>query len=144
MVESKDMPKAKEIVKSCIYASLATCDNGQPRVRPVSVFMVDKMSFLLATFSGSRKSVQMRHNPKVELCFVDSHHRQVRVAGTASLVNSVEEKGRLMKEYLDPAMWGSFFKGPEDPNFALFRIVPEQVEWMEQGQIKYNSVDLGE
>jgi len=142
MAEIKDIQKVKEIVKSCIFASLATSDKGQPRVRPVSVFMVDDLSFLVATFAKTRKVAQLLGNPKVELCFVDANHRQVRVAGIASAVDSIEEKDRLMQKYLDPKMWQRFFKGPEDPNFILFKIAPRQVEWMEQEQIQYHQVEL--
>lgn len=143
MKKTDEIETVRAIVKSCVYGCLATCENGQPRVRPVSTFMNDDLSFFVAAFSKSRKVNQLTNNPKVELCFVDAHHRQVRVSGVARIVNSVEEKARLMKSYLDPKMWEQFLSGPADPNFSLFKIEPDQVEWMAEERIKYHRVDLG-
>ena len=144
MAESEDIKKVKEIIKSCAFACLATCDKGQPRVRPVSVFPCDDGTFLVATVTKTRKVAHIQANPKVELCYVDSGHRQVRIEGNAMVVDSIEEKGRLMKQYLNPQMWKGFFKGPDDPLFALYRIQPRKIEWMESGQVSYRSVDLKE
>jgi len=140
--EPGDLAKARAIINSCAYASLATCEGDQPRVRPVSVFSCDDGSFLVATVTKTRKVEQLKNNPKVELCFVDDRHRQVRIQGRAELVESIEEKGRLMKQYLSAAMWSQYFKGPDDPLFALYRIRPEHMEWMDSGQIFYRPVDL--
>ena len=82
------------IIKSCVYGDLATiCPiENSPRVRPVCAFLQDDLSLLIPSHSETRKIAELAANPKVEICFVDSEHWQVRVSGTAEEVRDASVK----------------------------------------------------
>jgi hypothetical protein len=65
-------------------------------------------------------------NPKVELGYLDEHHDQVRVTGTAVVVEdlavlqSIWEENPLLRNYL-----GSL----ENPDLIIYRITPQRVRF---------------
>ena len=103
------------IIKSCVYGDLATiCPvANSPRVRPVCAFLQDDLSLLIPSHSETRKIAELRANPKVEVCFVDAEHWQVRVAGTAEEVKDAAVKKELMETTLSPQLWHGFFPDGE-------------------------------
>ena len=67
----------------------------------------------------------------MEICFVDSEHWQVRVAGTAVVVEDASVKKELIETTLSPQLWHGFFPDAEaDERFVLYRIEPKSFEWM--------------
>ncbi|MCP4712753.1 MAG: pyridoxamine 5'-phosphate oxidase [Planctomycetes bacterium] len=72
--------------------SLATVDaSGAPSCRMVLLKEADKRGFTFYTNLGSRKALQLDVNPNVALCFHwKSLRRQVRIEGTAELVDDAE------------------------------------------------------
>lgn len=137
----EEMKQIRDIVAKCRWAALATCESGRARVRPVSAFLQEDFSLLVASFSQARKVAQLREESRVEVLFVDDAHAQVRFDGGASEITDVGEKRRLMDSTLSADMWKKYFSGPEDPNFALFRITPARIEWNRTGEVKYREVE---
>ena len=129
----------RRIISGCKYCDMATVDGDRPRVRPVSAFLQDDMTILIAAFAKSRKMAELARNPNVELCYVDGGHNQVRVSGTAEVIDDVAVKRDVMENNLPREMWEKFFSGPEDPNFGLVRIVPERFEWNSSGEVGYRT-----
>jgi len=73
--------------------SLATIDNGLPRVRGMLLFSADEKGIVFHTGSTRDLYRQIRENPNVELCFVDNAQmRQVRVSGRLEVVPGNEMK----------------------------------------------------
>src|SRR5216117_3044804 len=68
------------------FPDLATSDGDQPRVRPVSPVRTDGFTVYVANLRGYHKTLEIAANPKVELCYLDSHHDQVRITGVAEIV----------------------------------------------------------
>ena len=133
------------IIKSCVYGDLATiCPvENSPRVRPVCAFLQDDLSILIPSHSQTRKIEELRANPKVEICFVDAEHWQVRVAGTAVVVEDASVKKKLMETMLSPQLWRGFFPdGETDERFVLYRIQPRSFEWMKEWELSYRRVEL--
>ncbi len=61
-----------EIMRENAHAAhLATCDRGQPMVRPVSPIVEDDLTIWVVTFTSTRKVEQVKTNPKVSLAFVE-------------------------------------------------------------------------
>ncbi len=137
----------RRIIKSCVYGQLATvsADGTAPRVRPVCAFLQDDFSILVPSHKDTSKIEEIENNPNVELCFVDNEHWQVRLKGKAELVESIEEKERLMETTLSPKLWRGFFsEGPEDERYILYRVKPDSAVWMKEWELKYRTVDLSE
>ncbi|MHC4781060.1 MAG: pyridoxamine 5'-phosphate oxidase family protein [Planctomycetota bacterium] len=137
----EEVKEIRDIVEGCTWASLATCESGRPRVRPVSAFLQEDFSLLVASFSGARKVAQIREENRVEVLFVDGGHAQVRFDGEAVEIADVEEKREIMDSTLSADMWKKYFSGPEDPNFTLFRITASRIEWNRTGEVKYRVLD---
>src|SRR3954453_7855569 len=72
---------AQAVVKVDKFPYLATMDEDQPRLRPVSPVRTDGFTVYVANLRRYHKTGEIAANPKVELCYVDDHHDQVRIAG---------------------------------------------------------------
>ena len=84
------------IMNSNPVFSLATIDNGFPRVRGMLLFSADEKGIIFHI--GATRDVyrQIRENPNAELCFIDNQQmRQVRVSGMLEIVNDNEFKDMI-------------------------------------------------
>jgi general stress protein 26 len=135
-----------EIVRRSKYALLATIgvDGHTPRVRPVCAFLErdgDLSSLLIPTHARTRKIAEIEREPRIELCFVDDRHWQVRFDGVARGVADESVKLRLIETTLHPRLWRGFFPSAEkDENFILYRLVPEHCEWMKEWELDYRRI----
>src|SRR5215510_2987970 len=77
---------ALAVLKADRFPYLATMDSGQPRVRPVSPVRTDGFTVYVANLRSYHKTGEISANPKVELCYLDDHHNQVRITGLAEVV----------------------------------------------------------
>ncbi|HLU47177.1 MAG TPA: pyridoxamine 5'-phosphate oxidase family protein [Planctomycetota bacterium] len=131
------------IIERCVYGLLATVgvDGRSPKVRPVCAFLEDDFSILIPTHARTRKIQEIERNPRVELCFVDDRHWQVRFAGEVSIEHDTAVKKRLIETTLDRRLWRGFFPGEErDESFVLYRFIPESCEWMKEWELDYRRV----
>ena len=62
----------------------------QPRLRPVSPVKVDGFTVYVANLRGYGKTAEIAANPKVELCYLNADHDQVRITGVAEIVTDTE------------------------------------------------------
>jgi general stress protein 26 len=130
-----DEQKIVSIMKNnFLYASLATCDGDQPRVRTVSPIVEDDMSIWVTTRSTSKKVKQLRENPKTCLAFVEppDGDKAVTVIGEAQIIPDMEKKRRVWK--LAPFdLYEHFPDGPDSNDFCVLKIVIKRIEWREIG-----------
>src|SRR3954467_4672307 len=77
---------ALAVIRADRFPQLATIDGDQPRVRPVSPVRTDHFTVYVANLRGYHKTAEIEANPKVELCYLDDHHDQVRLTGVAAVV----------------------------------------------------------
>src|SRR5580765_7971725 len=77
---------ARAVVAADRFPHLATVDGDQPRVRPVSPVRTDGFTIYVANLRSYHKTVEIAANPKVELCYLDDGHNQVRLTGVAEIV----------------------------------------------------------
>src|SRR5256885_11121275 len=68
------------------FPQLATIDGDHPRVRPVSPVRTDGFTVYVANLRLYHKTIEIEANPKVELCYMDAGHNQVRLSGVAEIV----------------------------------------------------------
>ncbi len=86
--------------ETCLFAFLATTDGDQPQVCTVLPIVGDDLSIWVATFANSRKTKQIRQNPKICLAFVQhpSGDKTEIVTGEAEIVDNIEEKKRVRSQ----------------------------------------------
>src|SRR5690606_10431217 len=117
---------AAALVKKVRFPQLATVEADQPRVRPVSPVRTDEFTVYVANLKSYGKTSEIQANPKVELGYVDDDHNQVRITGTAEVVNDrnlleeIWKANRLLQHYL-----GSV----DNPELVVYRIVPSRVRY---------------
>ena len=63
-----------------------TIDGDQPRLRPVSPVRTDGFTVYVANLRSYHKTGEIAANTKVELCYLDDQHDQVRITGVAETV----------------------------------------------------------
>lgn len=132
---------AAELVRKNRFPLLATVDGDQPCVRPVSPVRTDGFTVYVANLKSYGKTAQIAANPKVELCYMDENHDQVRITGVAEVVSDralLEEiwrANRLLQHYL-----GSI----DNPELIVYRIKPARVRFMREWALEYHEVDFSE
>lgn len=143
-VDSARLPElAHTVIREAKFPMLATVDaENRPRVRPVSPVRVDPdFTIYIANLASYHKTEEIAANPAVELAYLAPGHDQIRISGRAenvtdpSLVDEIWAANPLLRQYL-----GS----PENPEFILYRIVPERVRFMREWALEYHEVPLPE
>lgn len=138
-----DPEKLRETALAVLAADrfpyLATIDGDQPRVRPVSPVKTDGFTVYVANLRIYHKTVEIAANPKVELCYLDPQHDQVRITGVAETVTDravlqeIWDANPLLRQYL-----GSL----DNPQLIVYRIVPRQVRFMREWSLDYFDVPV--
>jgi general stress protein 26 len=140
-IEFAELPAlARAVIQRAKFPQLATIDGDQPRVRPVSpVRMDDDFTIYVANLRSYGKTREIAANPKVELCYLDEQHDQVRITGRAEILadavilREIWESNPLLRRYL-----GS----PENPELVIYRIRPQWVRFMREWALEYHEVPL--
>jgi general stress protein 26 len=122
------------------FPMLASIDGDQPRLRPVSPVKTDGFTVYVANLRMYHKTQEIAANPKVELCYLDDGHNQVRLTGVAEviterpLLEEIWNANPLMRQYL-----GSI----DNPALIVYRIRPTHVRYMQEWALEYYEVPLG-
>lgn len=93
----------------------------------------------VANLRGYHKTAELAANPRVELCYLDGGHDQVRITGRAEVVTDRALLGEiwaanpLLRHYL-----GSI----DNPELIVYRIVPERVRFMREWALEYHEVPI--
>jgi general stress protein 26 len=131
--------RAREIVNKVRFPMLATMDGNQPRVRPVSPVRTDGFVVYIANLRSYSKTREIEVNHKVELCYLDDDHNQVRITGEAEIVSDrklledIWNANRLLQHYL-----GSV----DNPELVVYKINPVRVRFMLEWALNYYEVPL--
>jgi general stress protein 26 len=114
-------------------------DGDQPRLRPVSPVRVDGFTVYVANLKQYHKTGELEKNPKVELCYLDSDHNQVRITGVsevltdASILQEIWDSNPLLRNYLGER---------DNPNLIVYKIVPSHVRYMREWALDYYDVAI--
>ena len=138
-----DTSKLVELAQSTMARSpfpmLASVDRTRPRLRPVSPVGVKGFTVYVASLRSSHKTQELAENPAVELCYLDDGHDQVRIEGTAELVQDDVTRREIWDR--NPLL-RSFLVSIDNPEFMLYRIRPERVRFMREWALSYYEVPL--
>ena len=139
-INQEDLPAlAKACMRLAKFPMLATMDGDQPRLRPVSPVRVDGFTVYVANLRQYSKTRELAANPKLELCYLDTRHDQVRITGEAEvlddpvLLQEIWDDNPLLKHYLGK---------PDNPNLIIYKIVPMHVRFMREWALDYFDIEL--
>ena len=128
---------AEAVIQADRFPYLATIDGDQPRVRPVSPVKTEGFTVCVANLRSYHKTEEIEANPKVELCYLDDHHDQVRISGVAEIVTErnvlqeIWDANPLLRQYLGDI---------NNPQLILYRIRPTRVRFMREWALEYTEV----
>jgi general stress protein 26 len=131
--------RALAVIRADRFPHLATLDGDQPRVRPVSPVKTDRFTVYIANLRSYHKTAEIAANPNVELCYLDDHHDQVRLTGTAEVVTDaavlqeIWDNNPLLRQYLGRI---------DNPELILYRVRPVRVRYMQEWALTYYEVAL--
>ena len=133
------VPLAQRVIRRARFAQLATVEGDQPRVRPVSPVRVDGFVIYVANLRQYGKTREIAACPKVELCYLDEAHDQVRITGVAEVLTDAE----LLREIWDGnPLLRRYLGALENPALIIYRIVPVRVRFMREWALEYTEVPL--
>ena len=130
---------ALQVVQSDRFPYLATVDGDQPRLRPVSPVKTDQFTVYVANLRSYGKTAEIAANPRVELCYMNAEHDQVRITGMAEVVTDPQlleeiwEANPLLRQYLGTI---------DNPALILYRVNPARVRYMREWALEYHEVAL--
>jgi general stress protein 26 len=137
-IDPSELPAlARAVIQADRFPHLATMDGDQPRLRPVSPVRTDGFTIYVANLRAYHKTAEIEANPKVELCYLDEGHNQVRITGVAEtvterpLLQEIWDANPLLRQYL-----GSL----DNPALIVYRIRPLQVRYMQEWALEYYDV----
>lgn len=92
------MEEIYEFLKACGDYFLATCDDGQPRVRPFGIVNIYNGRLYIQTGKSKSVSRQLHKNPKLEICAMKDG-KWMRVEATAAEDDDREARVSMLEAY---------------------------------------------
>ena len=133
------MRRSQDVIRNAKFPQLATIDGDQPRLRPVSPVRVDGFTIFVANLRSYHKTAEIALNPKVELCYLDEGHDQIRITGIAEVLadratlEAIWEANPLLRKYLGTI---------DNPQLVIYRIRPTRVRYMQEWALEYYEVPI--
>jgi len=132
---------ALAIMQEAKFPMVATMDGDQPRLRPVSPVKTDGFVVYVASLRSSHKTGELERNNRVELCYMDEGHDQVRITGIAERVTDRAFIDELWESY---PLLRSYLGTPDNPEFMLYRIMPNRVRFMREWALDYHEIPIAD
>lgn len=131
--------RALSVIEADRFPYLATLDGDQPRLRPVSPVRTDRFTVYIANLRSYHKTGEIASNPKIELCYLDAHHDQVRITGVAEIVT---DRGLLQEIWDANPLLRQYLGSIDNPELVLYLIRPNRVRYMREWALEYHEVPL--
>jgi general stress protein 26 len=128
---------ARAVVQADRFPYLATIDGEQPRLRPVSPVRTDGFTVYVANLRSYHKTLEIQANPRVELCYLDDHHDQVRITGTAEVVT---DQKTLQEIWAANPLLRQYLGRIDNPDLIIYRVQPNRVRFMREWALEYHEV----
>lgn len=139
-VDPAEVPAlALATIKAAKFPMLATMDGDQPRLRPVSPVRTEGFTIYVANLRRYGKTTEIAANPKVELCYCDADHHQVRITGVAEVLT---ERPLLEEIWAGNPLLRAYLGSLDNPELIIYRIVPNRVRYMREWALEYFEVPL--
>ncbi|MDP2173772.1 MAG: pyridoxamine 5'-phosphate oxidase family protein [Candidatus Cloacimonadaceae bacterium] len=124
----------KEYLKDKMAADLATCDNGQPRLRPMTLMHLEDKLWI-ATGTTDAKSAQLASNPLCEALLhikKEQNSGYIRISAKAVLITDLALK-KTIADFSDFVY--DYFPEAADEGYALYELVPHSIRLMKPGEM---------
>ncbi|MDD2331663.1 MAG: pyridoxamine 5'-phosphate oxidase family protein [Candidatus Cloacimonetes bacterium] len=124
----------KNLFDKTQVVDLASCDGKQPRVRPMTLIIMNDRLFL-ATGSTDAKTRELSSNPLSEFCL---KIRDGKFTGTLRVSGSMipVDEYATRKAVADfSGFIYDYWKDPADPDYILFEMHPSQYQYMAPGEM---------
>lgn len=131
---------AEATMRAARFPFLATIDEGQPRLRPVSPVRTDGFTVYVANLRGYHKTQEIAANPRVELCYLDPDHNQVRITGVAEILQDEASRQQIWDE--NPLL-RQYLGSVDNPDLVIYRVEPRRVRYMREWALEYHDVPIG-
>lgn len=124
---------------------IGTMDGDQPRVRMFELWFADEEGFYFHTATSKKVTMQLKNNPKVELCFYSTQGpanvgTMMRVTGEVKFIGDLELKVKLFEE--KPFLKALGIEKLEDPLLTVFHIYKgEAYFWTMDNNMKEAQVE---
>ena len=139
-IDPAEMPAlALATIKAAKYPMLATVDGEQPRLRPVSPVRTEGFTIYIANLRGYGKTAEIAANPKVELCYCDDGHDQVRITGK---VEVLQDRAMLETIWNSNPLLRAYLRDIDNPDLIIYKVVPNRVRFMKEWALTYYEVPL--
>ncbi len=139
-VDPAEVPAlALATIKAAKFPMLASMDGDQPRLRPVSPVRTEGFTIYVANLRRYGKTAEIAANPKVELCYCDADHHQVRITGVAEVLT---ERPLLEEIWAGNPLLRAYLGSLDNPELIIYRIVPNRVRYMREWALEYFEVPL--
>jgi len=118
-----------EFTASYAYSNLITIDSqGFPKSRMMeNIAAGDDLVLYFATFASSDKVAEIRAQSRVNVfLYRPEDHSSISVTGTADIVMDDAVRRSKWKDH-----WSGFWKGCADPSYALIRVVPKKIVYLD-------------
>jgi general stress protein 26 len=132
---------ARAVVAADRFPHLATIDGDQPRLRPVSPVKTEGFTVYVANLRAYHKTAEIAANPRVELCYLDAGHNQVRITGLAEVVN---DRGLIQEIWDANPLLRQYLGSVDNPQLIVYRIRPNRVRYMREWALEYHEVPLAD
>ena len=133
--ELKDL--ALDVLQNDRFPYLASMDGDQARVRPVSPVRTEGFTVYIANLRAYHKTQEIAINPKVELCYLDKNHHQVRITGVACIE---QDRGLLQQIWDENTLLRNYLGSIDNPNLIVYRVDPQRVRYMREWALEYHDV----
>ena len=139
-IDPAQLPElAQSVMGEAKFPMLSSIDGDQPRLRPVSPVKTDGFTVYVANLKAYHKTQEIAANPKVELCYMDSKHDQVRITGLAEVL---EERNELQTIWDANPLLRQYLGTIDNPMLIVYRIVPMQIRFMREWALEYHEVPV--
>ncbi|MFA5355150.1 MAG: pyridoxamine 5'-phosphate oxidase family protein [Candidatus Paceibacterota bacterium] len=120
-MDFKDSIELANKIRDC---SMATVEDGKPRVRMMGLWFASKDGFYFQAWTFKSVDAQLRNNPNIEVCFFSKDKADpcsmMRVRGEVEFLEDQPLKEKMLKDRPFLIEFGA--KGPTDPRLSIFRI----------------------
>jgi len=127
MASPNDQQLVREIISSCRYLTLSTCDGSEAWAAPIEFLCDDDLNFFFLSTADSLHARHINRNPQVALALFDTDQPEYSPDLTASL-RGVQVRGsasRLSTEdYPDDVAAAIDALNPPMPPYTVFKITP--------------------
>ena len=131
--------EALRVVAEDHFPYLATLDADQPRLRPVSPVRTDGFTVYVANLKSYGKTAEIEANPKVELCYLDKGHDQVRITAVAEVL---QEREALESIWNENPLLRQYLGSVDNPELIVYKMVPNRVRFMREWALEYHEVAI--